>query len=139
MDNDNNSLRFIGNEVASALGEFSPMNLLQARDRKEQYDREQALKTPFERVIDEVMSLHNKKQEDYGRSDIGDPFSNVRASEDFNIPGWVGAVVRANDKVRRIQKFVRSGNLVNESVEDSLMDAAIYFLIALCLYREANE
>ena len=95
--------------------------------------------TPFMQVINEIVELHNKKQNDYGRTDIGDPFANVRASEDFNIPGWIGAVIRANDKVRRIQKFARGGELVNESVEDSLIDAAVYFMIALCLFREQND
>ena len=94
--------------------------------------------TPFMEVIQEIVALHEKKQEDYGRTDLGDPFANVRASEDFNIPGWLGAVIRANDKVRRIQKFARNETLVNESVEDSLMDAAVYFIIALCLFRETN-
>jgi hypothetical protein len=94
--------------------------------------------TPFMKVINEIVALHEKKQEDYGRNDIGDPFANVRASEDFNIPGWLGAVIRANDKVRRIQKFARGGKLVNESVEDSLLDASVYFIIALCLFRESH-
>jgi len=92
----------------------------------------------FDKVIAEITSLHNKKQEDYGRSDIGDPFANVRASEDFGIDGWVGAMVRANDKMRRIQKAARGGTLVNEGVEDSLMDLAVYSIIALCLFREAH-
>jgi len=90
----------------------------------------------FEKVIAEITALHDKKQSDYGRPEEGDPFANVRASEDFGIPGWLGAVIRANDKVRRIQKFARGGTMVNESVEDSLMDAAVYFIIALCLFRE---
>ena len=106
----------------------------------EDYNNVQKIETvtPFMSVINEIIELHEKKQSDYGRSDIGDPFANVRASEDFNIPGWLGAVIRANDKVRRIQKFARSETLVNESVEDSLMDAAVYFIIALCLFRESN-
>jgi len=106
----------------------------------EDYNNVQKIETvtPFMSVINEIIELHEKKQNDYGRTDLGDPFANVRASEDFNIPGWLGAVIRANDKVRRIQKFARSETLVNESVEDSLMDAAVYFIIALCLFREAN-
>ena len=94
--------------------------------------------TEFEKVIQEIQELHNKKQSDYGRPEQGDPFANVRASEDFGIDGWLGAVIRANDKVRRIQKYARGGTMVNESVEDSLMDAAVYFMIALCLFREQN-
>lgn len=94
--------------------------------------------SPFEQVIAEIMAMHTKKQADYGRADIGDPFANVRASEDFGIPGWIGAIIRANDKVRRLQKAARGSKLVNESIEDSLLDAAVYFIIALCLFREEN-
>lgn len=94
--------------------------------------------TPFEKVVEEIMAMHNKKQADYGRPEQGDPFANVRASEDFGIPGWIGAIVRANDKVRRLQKAARGGKLANESIEDSLLDAAVYFMIALCLFREEN-
>lgn len=98
-------------------------------------------KSEFHKVIDEIVALHDKKQADYGRTDIGDPFANVRASEDFGIDGWVGAVIRANDKMRRLQKAARQGpqSLKNESVEDSLMDMAAYSIIALCLFRECNQ
>jgi len=95
-------------------------------------------KSDFQKVIDEITALHDKKQSDYGRVEQGDPFANVRASEDFGIDGWVGSVVRANDKMRRLQKAAQQGpeSLKNESVEDSLMDMAVYSIIALCLFRE---
>ena len=93
----------------------------------------------FEKVLQEIYELHTKKQSDYGRPEQGDPFANIRASEDFGIPGWLGAVIRANDKIRRIQKYARGGTMVNESVEDSLLDASVYFMIALCLFREENK
>lgn len=93
--------------------------------------------TAFEKVIDEILALHKKKQSDYGRT--GDPFANVRASEDFGIDGWVGAIIRANDKMRRLQKAAKGGTMANESVEDSMMDLSVYAIIALCLYRETNE
>ena len=97
-------------------------------------------KTEFLKIVDEIIALHELKQADYGRVDAGDPFANVRASEDFGIEGWVGAVIRANDKMRRLQKAARQGpeTLKNESVEDSLMDMATYSIIALCLFREKN-
>lgn len=93
--------------------------------------------SPFEKVIAEIVALHDKKQSDYGRTE--DPFANVRASEDFGVAPWLGAVIRANDKVRRLQKFARGGTMVNESAEDSMLDAAVYFIIALCLFREEQE
>lgn len=90
--------------------------------------------TPFMRAIGEIIELHNKKQADYGRTN--DPFANVRASADFGVPAWVGCMIRANDKMKRIQKAASGGQLVNESVEDSLMDLATYALIGLVLFRE---
>jgi hypothetical protein len=78
--------------------------------------------------------LHAKKQRDYGKE--GDPFANVRASEEWGVPGWVGAMIRATDKVRRLQTHATRGSLINESVEDSLLDLAVYSLISLVLYEQ---
>lgn len=91
----------------------------------------------FHDTLQVMGALHDRKQADYGRSD--DPFANVRASEDFGIPGWVGAVVRANDKMRRLQAAARGSQMRNESVEDSLLDLAVYAVIALLLFQEENE
>lgn len=88
----------------------------------------------FHEILKELGDMHDKKQKDYGKT--GDPFSNVRASEDFGIPGWVGCMMRANDKMRRLQKAAVGGTLANESVEDSLRDLAVYSIIGLCLFEE---
>lgn len=90
--------------------------------------------TKFKSILDEMAALHDKKQRDYGRDT--DPFANVRASEDFGIDGWKGCLIRANDKIRRLQTYCRKGTLANEGVEDSLIDLAVYAVIALCLWRE---
>jgi hypothetical protein len=92
----------------------------------------------FDKVLAEMKAMHDRKQADYGRAELGDPFANVRASEDFGIPGWVGCMTRANDKMRRLQAAARGQNLKNESIEDSLMDLAVYAVIALVLYREVK-
>ena len=88
----------------------------------------------FHQLLEAIGALHDKKQQDYGRGD--DPFANVRASEEWGIPGWVGAMVRLNDKVRRLQKAASGGTLANEGVKDSLMDIAVYSLIAYVLYEQ---
>lgn len=88
----------------------------------------------FEMILDEMRDLHRKKSADYGSGE--DPLANIRASERFGIPAWVGAVIRGNDKMSRIISFVMKGKLENESIEDSLMDLAVYSMIALQLYRE---
>lgn len=88
----------------------------------------------FHQVLNEMRALHDKKQQDYGSR--GDPFANVRASQRWGVPPWVGAMIRANDKVQRLQSFTENGRLANEGVEDSLIDLANYAVIALLLYRE---
>ena len=80
--------------------------------------------------------LHDKKQDDYGTD--ADPFANVRASEAFGVPGWLGAIIRLNDKVTRIKSFAKKGVLSNEALEDSFDDIAVYALIAKVLYKEAQ-
>ena len=88
----------------------------------------------FPAVLDEMRELHDRKRRDYGTEVDG--FANVRASEDFGIPGWLGSVMRANDKMSRLKAFAQTGTLANEGVEDSLIDLANYAVIALVLYRE---
>jgi hypothetical protein len=88
----------------------------------------------FHRVLTHLGELHDRKQADYGRDH--DAFANVRASEDFAIPGWVGAMVRCNDKMRRIQAAASGSELVNEGVADSLLDMAVYCCIAFVLLGE---
>jgi hypothetical protein len=50
----------------------------------------------------------------------------------------VGAMVRANDKVKRLQKLAKEGKLSNESARDSFMDLAVYALLALILFEEVQ-
>lgn len=90
----------------------------------------------FWAVLKRLGDLHDLKQEDYGSEH--DPFANVRASELFGIPAWVGGLVRANDKMHRLQQFAQRGALANESAEDSLLDLAVYAVIAYILYEEAS-
>ena len=88
----------------------------------------------FHDLLAYVGELHDRKQADYGRT--GDPFANVKASAEFGISPWIGCMIRANDKMRRLQKFAISGVLQNETVYDSFLDLAVYALIAYLLYEE---
>lgn len=90
--------------------------------------------TRFHEILKELGDLHELKNKDYGRE--GDPYANVRGSLDWGVPAWVGAMVRATDKVKRLQQYVRSGTLANEGVEDSLRDLAVYAIIGLVLWQE---
>lgn len=91
----------------------------------------------FHEVLAELGALHDRKQADYGRDN--DSFANVRASEEWGVPAWIGAMVRATDKVRRLQRFAQRGSLINESAADSLRDLAVYAIIALVLLEEKGN
>jgi hypothetical protein len=90
----------------------------------------------FHKLLKEIGDLHDKKQQDYGVET--DPFANVRGSSDWGVAPWVGAMIRANDKVKRLQKYARDGQLANEGARDSFMDLAVYALIALVLHDEGQ-
>lgn len=91
----------------------------------------------FHELLAQAGQMHDTKQADYGKDD--DPFANVRASEEWGIPGWVGAMIRLNDKVRRLQALATRGSLANEAAVDSFMDIAVYAIIACVLYEQNSQ
>lgn len=90
----------------------------------------------FHDILAELGELHDKKQGDYGTTT--DPFNNVRATTNWDIPAWVGALIRLNDKVNRLQSLHKNGSLNNEAAEDSFRDIAVYAIIGLVLFEEEN-
>lgn len=88
----------------------------------------------FDRQLRFMKALHDKKQEDYGG--VGDPFVNLRSSEEFGIRPWLGTLVRMNDKISRLKTYARTGRLANEGVEDTFRDLAVYAIIGLILWQE---
>lgn len=84
----------------------------------------------------EALEMHAKKSIDYGVGD--DPLANVRASEDFGIPGWIGCLNRMNDKVIRLKNYAKKRFLANESARDSMVDIIVYAAMATVLYDEAT-
>jgi hypothetical protein len=91
----------------------------------------------FHDILDAIKTLHDRKMADYGKDD--GPFANVRGSQEWGVRPWVGAMIRANDKVVRLQSFAAKGELANESAGDSLMDLAAYAVIALVLLEDEFE
>lgn len=88
------------------------------------------------KILEEMREMHRKKAADYGGNTGTD---NLRASAEFGIAPWLGAVLRMNDKVTRIKSLTKNGRLENESLEDSLMDIAAYAILSLVLYREGQH
>lgn len=92
----------------------------------------------FIAILDEMKRLHLRKTLDYGLDE--DALANVRQGAEFvDIEPWRGCLVRMADKMQRLRTFCRTGRLVHEGVEDTLLDLAAYAAIALVLFREARE
>ena len=90
--------------------------------------------TAFFTALKEIYTLHLKKSQDYGNAN--DPYANIRASEEWGVEGWKGALIRQGDKQKRLQNAAKGVALTNESIRDSLLDGATYGIIALVLYDE---
>lgn len=88
----------------------------------------------FHQILQELGELHDLKQKDYGKN--ADPFFNARASSEWGMPGWVGAMMRASDKMRRLQSLARTGKLALDRAENDMRDIAVYAVIALVLYED---
>ena len=83
-----------------------------------------------------------KKNNDYANPEHAqNPFANFDASKVFGIHPAMGILLRVQDKLKRIESFVRNGNLsvTEESWMDSCEDVINYMvLIAAILKRDAD-
>ena len=60
--------------------------------------------------------------------------------EQMGIPAWKGALVRMTDKISRLWNFAKKEKyLVDESIEDTLKDLAVYSLITIILFRRREK
>lgn len=85
----------------------------------------------FVALVDEIKALHESKNHDYAADT--DPLSNLRRSEAFGIPAWKGVLVRLTDKWSRIEQLAGGKTAKHESLRDSLVDNAVYSLLAVLL------
>jgi hypothetical protein len=93
----------------------------------------------FYKLLNQMAELHSCKNHDYAGTK--DPLKNLRACERLNLEPFLGVLVRLQDKWSRLEEFVNSGQLMvkNESVIDTLMDNAVYSLLAIILYKEQQK
>ncbi len=93
----------------------------------------------FYKLLDQMAELHSRKNHDYAGT--SDPLKNLRACTRLELDPFIGVMVRLQDKWSRIEEFVKSKTLLvkNESVEDTLMDNAVYSLLAIILLREQKK
>jgi hypothetical protein len=92
----------------------------------------------FYKLLDRMADLHSRKNHDYAGQD---PLSNLKSSLRLGLSPFLGVLVRLQDKWSRLEQFARSGQLMvkDETVEDTLMDIAVYSLLGIILRREEKE
>ena len=101
-----------------------------------QKSNERAMRNPkFDALVAEMMATHNTKSHDY--SEDGDPLSNLRRAEKFGVEPFRGVLVRLSDKWSRLEQLTSGKAPKHESIRDTLMDQAVYSLLAILLLDEA--
>jgi hypothetical protein len=92
----------------------------------------------FYELLKEAADLHERKNNGYAKDN--DPLSNLRLAEGFGLPPHMGVLIRMSDKFSRIQELSKGKvDKVGESIKDTLMDMAIYSLLAIVLFEEAEK
>ncbi len=88
----------------------------------------------FDALITEIQALHESKNHDYAADT--DPLSNLRRCQAFGVEPWRGVLVRLTDKWSRLEQLASGKKPKHESLRDSLMDNAVYSLLAIVLLDE---
>lgn len=90
----------------------------------------------FHALLEEIASLHDSKNHDYANDD---PLSNLRRCQALGISPLTGVLVRLTDKQSRIEELTRGKTPKHESLRDSLLDQAVYSLLAILLLDETKQ
>ena len=92
---------------------------------------------PFEAVLIGMVETNRRKRADYAKD--SDPFSNFKATASFlNVPPYMAALFNCQQKLARVSALTtnaRTNKPQNEALEDTLLDNAVYAVIALAIYR----
>ena len=81
------------------------------------------METTFEKITAEMLETYKKKNADYGNS----------FAETIQEFGFIPAVARINDKVKRMKNIVKGQkmNIERESLRDALLDTANYCVLTI--------
>lgn len=93
-----------------------------------------------EHIAHTMSDLHRRKNAGYAGLS-SDPWANFREATAFGISAYMGVLVRLSDKYQRYTNLNTNPalDMVQESINDTLIDIASYALIAICLYNEQRK
>lgn len=87
-------------------------------------------KEVHKKIIDEIHETYQKKNADYGNS----------FEEQFKEYGLLSAVIRLDDKLRRLKQLNKQDAKVkDESIEDTLLDLANYSIMTVMELRKKTK
>lgn len=94
----------------------------------------------YKELLQQMVDLHDRKSAGYTGGNV-DAWANFRRSLNVNIPASTGAFIRLGDKIARAEALIRNplNEQVGESLKDTLMDAAAYSLITICLLEDEEN
>jgi peptide subunit release factor 1 (eRF1) len=77
----------------------------------------------FSEILLEMRETYEKKNSDYGNS----------FAETIQEFGFIPAVARINDKVKRMKNIVKGQkmNIKNESLRDAILDTSVYCILTI--------
>ena len=90
----------------------------------------------FHALVRELVALHDAKNHDYATD--ADPLANFRRAAAVGVEPWRGVLCRMTDKWSRIEQLSQGKAPKNESLRDSLIDNAVYSLLAVLLLEDAD-
>lgn len=76
--------------------------------------------------FDQCLAICAAKNSDYAGESGENPFANFEVSEMVGVPVSRGMLVRLMDKIKRASNLLDQKALVNESIDDTLLDAINY-------------
>jgi hypothetical protein len=91
----------------------------------------------YRALLDEMWELHCEKADGYGSDN--DPLANLRDAEEWGLPNFMGAFLRAGDKFKRLKNHVRKGTIPGDNLHNDARDGAAYLLLGLILWEEDQE
>jgi hypothetical protein len=92
---------------------------------------------PFDRAVEEIINLNRSKRSDYAGASAS-PWQNFidSAHQTGDVPGKSTEILIATKQARLRQLLFTGREVQNEAVRDSLLDRAVYSIIALAMYDE---
>jgi len=92
----------------------------------------------FLEIMGQMWLINLRKSNDYATNE--DPLSNLKRSINLGISPFKGVLLRLEDKFSRLEELSKKESMViDESIKDTLIDTAVYCLLAVIVLEQEEE